>query len=392
MAHESDMDLNLSQLSSAELAKFIKEASGLLEKKVKTETKQLEKVETKRAAAAPPKGKTPVQFLKNNAWVEFVLNHMLTEGWESFTHAERFGKGVADVLYPESELVPFMDEKGEETLDEDGDVVHIHVFKDSVTKGKPNGEQPTLSHAMTVSKLYWSPATLKKSGTGSKPELYEAFESDYVPPQPEEGASAPSTEKKVVVRRTMTKEEREREKEEKAAEKEAEKERKRQEKEAEKERKRQEKEEEKERKRQEKEAEKAAKASTKVPKGAIRSIVSSKGSPVATAAVKVKAPLTVKSVAAAKPTVAAKPASASSVTPRLKPKPAVKEDWVPPPKGKSKDFTLNGVTYLRDHLNRLWTKDTNGLPDEIVGVYVVATNSIDDENVPEEDDEDETSA
>jgi hypothetical protein len=382
MAHESDMDLNLSQLSSAELAKFIKEASGLLEKKVKSETKQLEKVETKRAAAAPPKGKTPVQFLKNNAWVEFVLNHMLTEGWESFTHAERFGKSVADVLYPESELVPFMDEKGEETVDEDGDVVHIHVFKDSVTKGKPNGEQPTLSHAMTVSKLYWSPATLKKSGTGSKPELYEAFESEYVPPQPEEGASASSTEKKVVVRRTMTKEEREREKEEKAAEKAAEKERKQAEREAEKERKRQEKEEEKERKRQEKEAEKASKASGKIPKGAIRGVVTSKGSPVATAAVKVKAPLSVKAASAT-----------SSVTPCLKvkpvvkPKPAVKEDWVPPAKGKSKDFTLNGVTYLRDHLDRMWTKDTKGQADECVGVYIVATNSISDEDVPEDEDE-----
>ncbi len=375
------MDLNLSQLSSAELAKFIKEASCLLEKKVKTESKQLEKVETKRALAAPPKGKTPVQFLKNNAWVEFVLNDMLTEGWESFTHAERFGKGVADVLYPESELVPFMDEKGEETVDEDGDVVHIHVFKDSVTKGKPNGEQPTLSHAMTVSKLYWSPATLKKSGTGSKPELYEGFESEYVAPQAEEGASTGSFEKKVVVRRTMTKEEREREKEEKAAEKEAEKERKRQEKEEEKERKRKEKEEEKERKRKEKEEEKAAKASSKIPKGAIRGTVSSKGSPVATAVAKVKAPLPVNGVS--KPATAAK----CSETPRLKPKAVVKEDWVPPAKGKSKDFTLNGVTYLRDHLNRMWTKDEKGKADECVGVYITASNSISDEedDMPEDD-------
>jgi hypothetical protein len=105
--------------------------------------------------------------------------------------------------------------------------------------------------------------------------------------------------------------------------------------------------------------------------------------------VKVKAPLSVKAASTPKPTIATKPATAASVTPRLKPKPAVKEDWVPPAKGKSKDFTLNGVTYLRDHLNRMWTKDADGQADECVGVYIVATNSISDEedDMPEDEDE-----
>ena len=159
------------------------------------------------------------------------------------------------------------------------------------------------------------------------------------------------------------------------------------EKEAEKEQKRQEKEEEKEQKRREKEAEKAAKAASKIPARAIRGMVTSKGSPIAaTAVVKAKVMKTVASSSSSTPlptmAVTPKPAVKAIAKPVA---PAKKEDWVPPAKGKSKDFTLNGVTYLRDHLDRLWTKDANGKPDECAGWYDVANNKIDDENVPEDD-------
>jgi len=371
MAFESDMDLKLSELTIVELSKFMKEACILMEKKAKAETKQLEKVETKRAAAAPPKGKTPIQFLKNNAWVEFVLNDMLTQGWEEFTHTERMGKGLADVLYQKSELVPYKDAEGKEVFDEDGEVQKIFVFEGSVSKTKPNGDQPTLSHAMTVSRLYWSPATVKKAGSGSREDLYREFESQYVPPMTEEGETAKPT-KKTVVRQVMTKEERDREKEEKQREKEEAKEQKRLEREAAKEQKRLEKEAEKEQKRLEREAAKASKAVVKIPARAVRGVVTSKGSPIAPAAqvVKAKAPLTVK----------------AAVKPLAKPQPpqAAKTEWVPPMKGMSKPFQVGTVTYLRDHLNRLWTKDANGKPDECVGVWDEKTQSIDDENVPDE--------
>jgi len=386
MAHESDMELNLEKLSSMELAKFIKEASGLLEKKVKSEAKQLEKVETKRVAAAPPKGVTPIQFAKNNAWVNFVWDHMRMNGWEAFTHTERFGSGVADVLYPESELVPCVDENGEVMRDEDGEEASIWVFKDSVSVNKPNGDQPILAHAMSLSKVYWTPANSKRVGSGSKPELYKEFEESFVPPVQAEGATTAASVKKTVVRRAITKEEKETEKEQKRLEKEEEKEQKRLEREAERERKRQEKEEEKEQKRLEKEAEKAAKAASKIPARAIRGMVSSKGSPIATAVVKAKVMKTVAASSSSTPlptmAVTPKPVVKAITKPNVS---AKKEDWVPPAKGKSKDFTLNCVTYLRDHLDRLWTKDENGKPDECIGWYDVANNKIDDENVPEDE-------
>ena len=390
MAHESDMDLNLEKLSSTELAKFIKEASGLLEKKVKSEAKQLEKVETKRVAAAPPKGVTPIQFAKNNAWVNFVWDHMRMNGWEEFTHTERFGSGVADVLYPESELVPCVDEQGQPIMDEDGDPAMVWVFKGTVSKSKPNGEQPILAHAMSLSKVYWTPPNAKRVGSGSKPELYEEFEESFVPPVQPEGAGVSAVVKKTVVRRAMTKEEKEAEKEQKRLEKEAEKEAKKAEREAERERKRQEKEAEKEQKRQEKEAEKAAKAASKaVPARAIRAMVTSKGSPIASSAV-VKATAMKKAVSSSSSSSSSStPGATIAVTPKpltaIKKPVAPKEDWVPPAKGKSKDFTLNGVTYLRDHKDRLWTKDSDGKPDDCVGWYDVANNRIDDENVPEDD-------
>jgi hypothetical protein len=370
MAFESDMDLKFAKMSIVEMSKFMKEAFVILEKKAKADTKQLEKVETKRAAAAPTKGKTPIQFLKNNAWVEFVLNDMLTQGWDAFTHTERMGKGLANVLYQKSELVPYKDAEGKEVLDEDGDAQRIFVFERTVSKEKPNGDQPTLSHAMTVSRNYWSPATVKKAGSGSREDLYREFESQYVPPETEEGETVKPT-KKTVVRQVMTKEERDREKEEKEREKEEAKEQKRLEREEAKERKRLEKEAEKEQKRLEREAAKASKAVVKIPARAVRGMVTSKGSPIAPAAQVVKAPLTVKA------------AVKGAVKPLVKPQ-SPKTEWVPPVKGMSKPFQVGTVTYLRDHLNRLWTQDANGKPDDCVGVWDEKTQSIDDENVPDE--------
>jgi hypothetical protein len=112
-------------------------------------------------------------------------------------------------------------------------------------------------------------------------------------------------------------------------------------------------------------------AVVKIPARAVRGVVTSKGSPIAPAAQVVKAPLTVKA------------AVKGAVKPLVKPQ-SPKTEWVPPVKGMSKPFQVGTVTYLRDHLNRLWTQDANGKPDDCVGVWDEKTQSIDDENVPDE--------
>lgn len=347
MAHVSDSALE--EMTQGEIIMQMMSLLKVLGKKEAKSSKLLEKVEAKKEKSAPPKHVRPVQLDKSTAWVGFVHQHMLTTGWESFTHAERFGKGMADVQYPESMLTPLLDADGKQQTDEDGDEQFAHVFAGSVTKSNPNGDQPNMSHAMSVSKMYWSAA--KKSG--SRPDLYKEFEAQYVAPIVE--GDAPASYKKVVSRTTMTLEEKRIAKEEKEAEKEAEKERKKREREAEK-----------ERKAKEKEAEKQAKAAAKVPKGVVKS----------------KVPVSVKA-----PVPAAKASSSSSSAPKsvlkpsaiaAKPKQVVKEDWVPPAKGKLKEFQLNGITYLRDCDDLMWTQNSNGEPDEIVGVYIPATCTIDD--------------
>ena len=361
MAHVSDSALE--EMTQGEIIMQMMSLLKVLGKKEKASSKELEKLETKKEKSAPPKGVRPVQLDKSTAWVEFVHRHMITTGWESFTHAERFGKGMADVQYPESTLTPLLDDDGKQQTDDD-DVMYANVFAGSVTKSTPNGDQPNMSHAMSVSKMYWSPA--KK--TGSKPELYQEFEGQYVAPIVE--GDVPASYKKVVSRTTMTLEEKRAEKEKKDAEKEAEKERKKQERNAEK-----------ERKAKEKEAEKQAKLSSKVPKGVVKSKVP----------VPVKAPVPV-AKASSSSSSAAKPTIAGAIA--VKPKKDAKVDWVPPSKGKLKEFKLNDITYLRDCDDLMWTQNSNGEPDECVGVYIPATCTIDDNHpkladIASDEDEDE---
>lgn len=334
----------------------------VLEKKEKVTSKTLVKVEEKKEAAAPVKGVRPVQLDKNAKWVEYVHQNMLCQGWSSFIHAERSGKGMADVEYPESELIPIVDENGVAMIDEDGEEQLQNVFKDSATASVPNGIQPNLSHAMTLSKIY----------RVSKPELYAEFESEYEPPAPAEGASSSTSKAAAKPRVSMTLEEKMAAAVEKERLKHEEKERKRIEREAEKERKRIEREAVKEAARLAKEALKVP----KVPKGAVKAVARAPV-PVTVARPKLS-PAASPVVAVAKP-VAAKPVVAKPVV--------AKPVWTPPPKGELKRVKINEIMYYADHLNRVFPPDAEDLPDDCVGVYVPETQSIDDENIPEEDEE-----
>ena len=352
MSHESDQSL-YDNLSQAEIIAQMKALMKVLEKKEKASSKQLEKVEQKKTAAAPKKGVRPVQLDKNAAWVDYVHAHIMSKGWDEFTHAERMGKGMADVAYPKSVLTPVIGADGKPELDDDGEVVQAFVFEGSVSAAMPNGEQPSLSHAMTLSKLY----------RASKPELYAEFEAEYVPPADAAAPAPVAAAAPAPARVSMTLAEKAAEKARKEAEKAAEKAAKEAAKAAEKAAKEAAKAEAK----RIKELEKAAKAAAKVPKGAAKAVI--------------RAPV---------PVIAAKPVIAT-VTPRIKPviaKPIVaKPVWVPPVKGDMKRHVINGIAYYVDHLNRVFPPDANDMPDDCTGVYIPATNTISDENIPEDQDE-----
>lgn len=336
MAHVSDSALKYDDMSSTQLLSEMMAMMKVLAKKDKKLEKEVTKVEEKKAKAAP-KGVAPPQFAQNSAWVEYVHAHVLSNGWESFVHAERCGKGMVDVEYPASVLVPMLDEKGKAMKDEDGDELMIHIFDGS------GCEQPNLSHAMTLSKLYRT----------SKPALYQEFLAQYVPPPPAEGAAVPAAEKPVVKRVSMTLEERRAKKAAQEAEKEAEKERKKQ-------------------VRAEAKAAKEAKAAAeKAAK------LAAKGSKAPKAAV-LRAPVPVKRAAVAASVVKSVATSSSVRGPE--------DDWPVLTKGKAMLFMLNDTLYHRDHLNRMF-EDKNGVAGDCVGVYMPATKTISDEesDMPEDD-------
>ena len=162
----------LKEMSSSDLASLNKLVASTLEKKVISDSKLLEKLRTKKAEAdsAAPKRTLSAPLQKINAWREFVLNHHITEGWEAFRLKKKIGAAYHWVDYPESEI--------HEMKGPDGNVEPCYVFKDSVTPTEPNGRQMTLAHAMQLCEIYYS----SKEKTGTKPELYEAFEAQYEAP------------------------------------------------------------------------------------------------------------------------------------------------------------------------------------------------------------------
>ena len=337
----------LKKLETADLFKVMKVALADAEKRSKSGKGKA--AEEKKSSK---KGKATPQLDKPRAWVNWVLQYALANGWESFTITQK-KKGsdeVEEIEMPASEL------------NEDG----AYIYADSVTEKEPKGKQITLKHAMSLSKQYWSP----KAKTGAHEELYEQFEAEYVPPAHDDDAKSVATEtsSKKVVR--MTAAEKEAQKAAKEAAKEAEKEAKKAEKEAEKAAKKAAAEELKKAAAEAKKAEKAAAAAGKGKGKASKT-------PVPAAAAK-------KASSAASVASAEKPAAAA---PAKKPV-AKKEDWSCPNDGMVHPWTYKGKKYARNFDNQLWEMEEDGGIGDWAGVYDATTQKIDD-SVPEPEFEDE---
>ena len=344
MAHVSDSEITFDDMSSTDLISVMKKMMTALQKKTKKMETCVVKAEEKKAKAAPVKGVRPPQLAQNAEWVNFVHSHILANGWETFVHAERLGKGMADVEYPPSTLVALCDANGQEQTDEDGETVMIHVFDGS------ESEQPNLAHAMTISKAY----------RVSKPELYQEFLTEYVPDEP---VAVVAPAKPVVERVTMTLAERREERERVKTEKE----------------------EEKEEKKRIREEKKAATALAKVEADAAKALLKGPKAPPKGAVI--RAPVPVKAAMMGAVPVRAKPVAvaAAAVAAALKPiaklvkKPTV---WVRPEKGQMLPFMYAGVTYMRDHLDRLFDD-----ADDCVGVFLESTKKVSQEaeDIPEDE-------
>lgn len=334
-------------MKPTELVAFMNSAFSVLAKQAKA----MEKVETqaekkKSARKNPNQGK---QLRKPRAWVNYVHKHAVENGWESFIKVEKDGE---EIVMPGS-----MEHNGS------------HVFVDSITEKKPDGQKLILKDAMSLSKVYRT----------SKPELYAEFEAQYEESDSEVVAET-AENPKAVVRKTAA--EKEAEKAAKLAEKEAEKESKKAEKEKEKAAKLAEKEAEKAAKLAEKEAEKAAKLAEKEAKKSPKS--SPKSSPKAAAAIP-KAAVAAKAVPVASKAVAATAAASTD-----KPKKSA-DEWVAPPAGKCAPFTFKGKKYIRSSEDEMWTQGADGGAGDWVGVFDPKTNKIDtsvaDPYADEEDEE-----
>ena len=349
----------LKSLEAADLFKVLKTVVAEAEKKAKSDAKSSGAAAKKKGSA--PKGVSPPQLAKPRAWVEFVLQHALANGWESFVvHQTKKDKVTG--------------EKVEEEIEMPGSVLHdgAHVYEGSVTEKTPAGKQLIHKDAMSLSKQYWAP----KDKKGTRPELYEEFEAGYVPETVSVAETASTTGSKVV---KMTAAEKAAAAEAKKAEKEAEKAAKKAEKEAEKAAKKAEKEAEKAAKKAEKEAEKAAKKAEKeaakkpavkapVPAAAVKKATAA---PVKAAAVPVKA-------AAVPVKAAAVPVKAATVA---KPAP-VAEEWSCPADGMIHPWSYKGKKYFRNHDNEVWEKAADGSCGDWAGVFLPAEDRIDD-SVPE---------
>jgi hypothetical protein len=361
----------LKSLEAADLFKVMKQALGEAEKRTKGTTKGVKGTASSKKAGSMPKGVVPAQLRKPRAWVEFVLAHALQNGWESFTVHQTHKDKTTGVVT-------------EEEIEMPASILHdgAYVYEDSVTEKMPSGKQLIPKDAMSLSKQYWAP----KDKTGTRQDLYEEFEAQYVEEEVDVPEASSVSSSKIVVKMTAAekaaaaeakKAEKEAEKAEKKAAKEAEKAEKKAEKEAEKAAKKAEKEAEKAAKKAEKEAEKAAKkgpAKAVVPAAAVKKAASV---PVKAAAVPIKA--------------AAVPVKAAAVpvkAPVKKPVAPKVEEWSCPSDGMVHPWSYKGKNYLRNSDNEVWVRGTDGGCGDWQGVYLPAEDRIDD-SVPEPSFDDE---
>ena len=180
---ENEMTLDKIQvfmktMKPTELVALMNSSFSILAKQAKA----MEKVETqaekkKSARKNPNQGK---QLKKPRAWVNYVHKYALENGWESFV-VEKDGEEI--------EMPGSMEHNGG------------HVFENSITEKKPDGQKLILKDAMSLSKVYRT----------SKPELYAEFEAQYEESDSEVVAAVADATKaekpKVVVRKTAAEKE-----------------------------------------------------------------------------------------------------------------------------------------------------------------------------------------
>ena len=308
---ETDELFKMSKAVTAEIERRAKGAKGRAPKKT----------------GSMPKGQVPPQLRKPRKWVEYVLADARQNGWESFTvHQTRKNKETGEK--EEEEIVMPGSEENE-----DG----VHVFAGSINEKTQKGKMFIQKDAMSLSKQYWT----VKTQTGSRKDLYEAFDATY---DDDTESVASSSSDTVVVRMTA---------EEKAAQKQREKEAKAAQKQREKEEKAAEKQREKEVKAAEKAAEKQREKEASGKQAAKPTMT------------KVKAAISEPS----EPKEPAKAAVAAVSTPVKKepkkvpaaPKKKKEEEWTCPKDDMVHEWTHDGTVYLRNYDGEIWENDDGEL-------------------------------
>ena len=359
------------EMEFEDLMKVMKIVCAELDKKTKSGSKTAKAVKVKNAT-----GGIPRQLRKNNEWVDFVQNHAVENGWESFAAKNTKKDKTVEVIEMPASIM----------------YEGAHVYEDSVTDDLPHGRQLTHKEAMSLSKHYWA----AKEQVGSRHDLYQEF-LDQFEENSDVAAVAAVAEKPAVIHKTAAEKAAEKEtaKKVKAAEKEAKKAAKaaaKADKDAIKEAEKAEKKAEKEAAKAEKEAEKAAKSAPKkvAPKAPI------KAAPVKAAA-KVALSIMEVDIEAAEPVVLAPavkklvPKSAASLI-KVAPKaPAVaivlKEQWTCPNDGEVHPWTFKGKKYYRNYSNELWEVEEDNSAGDWVGMYIHSESRIDDSVANPYDDE-----
>lgn len=340
---------------------------GALLKQAEKSSKSAGKSSTKRGVTAKkakdaPKGKTPRQLRKNNAWVAFTLKHAQENGWESFiVKSSRKDKETGEVTEEEIEMPASELHDG------------CYVYEGSVSESTPSGRQIIHKEAMSLSKA-------RKESHPSWEEFLASYEEEPAS-ETESVAAKSTTSSKVTVRKTAAeKAEEKAAKEKAAAEEKARKAELREAKKAETAAR-------KEAAKAEVEERKAARAAAKAEKE--KAAAEEKARKEAEKASKVKktvvkaAPKPAAVVKAAAKPVAAPVKAAGGAGAVAAKRPVVEDDWTPPTvEGGCKAWSFKGKTYFRNAENELWLKKSNGSVGDWQGVYLPAEGRIDD-SVPE---------
>jgi len=355
-----EMDAVLATLKTLEvgdLFKVLKQAVAAAEKRSTGAASRGQGAAAKKTGSMP-KGVVPPQLRKPRAWVDFTLQHALTNGWESFTvFQSKKNKETGETI--EEEIVM----PGSELYE------GAHIYEGSVSEKYPSGRQLIHKDAMSLSKQRWAP----KAKVGTHEELYNEFLAGYVEEDvpavvADDASVGTESTKKTVVR--MTAAEKAADSEAKKAAKEAEKAVKKAEKEAERAAKKAEKEAEKAAKKAEKEAEKAAakeaKEAEKAEKEVKKPVVKAS---VPTAAIK-------KPVEPVEPIEPVAEKAAAVPAPKKKPAPKVEERSVPND-GMVHPCTIKGKKYLRNAEGETWLVGADDGIGAWAGIYDAKTDKLD---------------